>query len=242
MGLTYPKFISIDEASRILKASKEIIVHNVLSGGLPVYAYGVSVFKIQSDNGAEIIEYSPEGGQEPDRLTNPRLHYRNPEYDAVILATYPTVVHMGLNGDSNHDREVPAAEYPFDIDNLYFLTADVLAVPVLKLDESASGESETIATSGVEVISPGGRADTPEDIATQLRNEGEPNHAIAVRLKELFFPQYRQHELMRAIDPKYVEQWDASNADPNKATTGRPKSKFDYLYNKGKGLRMNVKK
>jgi hypothetical protein len=97
MGLTNPKFISINEACAELETSKRKIVYNVLFGGLPVYAYGTS--EIKATDGSGII-YGTEVYQEPDRLTNPRPHQRNPEHDAVILATYP-IHHVSGNRHGN---------------------------------------------------------------------------------------------------------------------------------------------
>ena len=188
MSLPKPRFISINQACSELKTSKEIIVYNVLSGVLPVYAYGLSAFKLQLDNGAGIIEYMPEVGQEPDQLSNPRKHYKNPELDAVILATYPTVVHMGLNGDSDLVQEVPAAEYPFDIDALYFLTADVLAL----MDEAP------IPTETVHGKPAPAHVETDTQRCDRMKAQGLDDKTIAKELKRAF-PVLTPHKIGKMI-------------------------------------------
>jgi hypothetical protein len=71
---------------------------------------------------------------------------------------------------------------------------------------------------------------TPEKYISVLREHGEPDSVIAVRLKDKF-PGIQLAAFMKLIDPKRVMAWEQSQA-----RQGRPKQWFTDLRKKGKRI------
>lgn len=77
---------------------------------------------------------------------------------------------------------------------------------------------------------------SPEEDVKLLREQNKPDAIIAYLLHEKY-PDVNAFELMMAISPERVKQWDQS---PSKQ--GRPKQWFYYLYKKGQKIIEDSKK